>query len=239
MELTHALLCVCHTEAEKEIRKEREEREERERREEREVVGPITYPQGWQLQPVPQRSWSSRRPLWASCHHGPGHWNGQRWYPTLPRRSLWSPRGREPVITTLPLTIQLTDEIKRMRERKSERREKGREGKSLYLGQLFPKLVQFLLQRCSLWVCSSHLVTNLPDLSLHPCSYHHTYSPARRNVGALEEQWYKALCWLTKPRVGTFYMSLICKAAYTGIVLTAHFQIKVTAITSKKGFRGK
>lgn len=53
------------------------------------------------------------------------------------------------------------------------------------LGQLFPKLVQLLLQRGLVLFCGSHLVADLPNLGAHTSSGHDTYGLAGRNVGAL------------------------------------------------------
>lgn len=57
--------------------------------------------------------------------------------------------------------------------------------KGFYLWQLFPKLVQFLLQRGSFRVGGGHLIPDFPDLCLHPSCHGNPDGPTRRDVCTL------------------------------------------------------
>lgn len=53
------------------------------------------------------------------------------------------------------------------------------------LGELLPKLIQFLLQRGLVLFCGGHLVSDFPNLGAHTSSGHDAYGLASCNVGAL------------------------------------------------------
>ena len=53
------------------------------------------------------------------------------------------------------------------------------------LGELLPKLIQLLLQRGPVLLCGGHLVTDLPNLSVHTSRGHNAYGLTSCNVGAL------------------------------------------------------
>lgn len=55
------------------------------------------------------------------------------------------------------------------------------------LGQLLSKLVQFLLQRGPLGVSGGHLITDFPNLRLHPCCHYNADGSASCNIGTLAE----------------------------------------------------
>lgn len=54
-----------------------------------------------------------------------------------------------------------------------------------HLGELFSKLIQFLLQRSPLLLSSSHLVTNLTDLSGDTCCNRNASGSPSGDIGAL------------------------------------------------------
>jgi len=55
-----------------------------------------------------------------------------------------------------------------------------------YLGQLFSKLVQFLLKGCPFGVGGSHLVPDLTDLRLDACRHDNANGPTSCYVGSLQ-----------------------------------------------------